>query len=108
MPRSPCFGLAVRCNAGERAARRPQRAGHCKKGFMPERLVDVERKGVQVLHTFPVAISDVAKDEEAFKNKALEAAANAELVPKEQLEDLNAKMHVSRGGQLTPFGDPHG
>ena len=75
---------------------------------MPERLVDVERKGVQVLHTFPVAISDAAKDEEAFKNKALEAAANAQLVPNEQLEDLDAKMHVSRGGQLTPFGDPHG
>ena len=46
--------------------------------------------------------------EEAFKEKALEAAANAKLVPNEELESLNAKMHVSRGGQLTPFGDPHG
>jgi hypothetical protein len=30
------------------------------------------------------------------------------LVPNEELESLNAKMHVSRGGQLTPYGDPHG
>jgi hypothetical protein len=75
---------------------------------MPERLVDVERKGAEVLHTFPVKIGGPAKDEDAFKEKALEAAANAKLVPNEQLEDLNAKMHVSRGGQLTPFGDPHG
>ena len=75
---------------------------------MPERLVDVERKGAEVLHTFPVTIADPAKDEDVFKEKALEAAANAKLVPNEQLENLNAKMHVGRGGQLTPFGDPHG
>jgi hypothetical protein len=30
------------------------------------------------------------------------------LVPNDELESLDAKMHVSRGGQLTPFGDPHG
>jgi hypothetical protein len=77
---------------------------------MPERLVDVEKQGLQVLHTFPVAISDPAleTDEEAFKRKALEAAANAKLVPNEDLERLNAKIHVSRGGRLTPYGDPHG
>jgi Protein of unknown function (DUF2934) len=71
---------------------------------MPERLVDVEKQGVKVLHTFPVTISAPAVEEEAFK----EAAGNAKLVPNEELESLNAKMHVSRGGQLTPFGDPHG
>jgi hypothetical protein len=75
---------------------------------MPERLVDVEKQGVKVLHTFPVTISAPAVEEEAFKEKALEAAGNAKLVPNEELESLNAKMHVSRGGQLTPFGDPHG
>ena len=75
---------------------------------MPERLIDVERKGAEVLHTFPVTASAPATDEEAFKQKALEAAANAKLVPNDQLENLNAKMHVSRGGQLTPYGDPHG
>jgi Protein of unknown function (DUF2934) len=75
---------------------------------MPERLVDVERKGAEILHTFPVTISDPAKEEDAFKDKALEAAAHAKLVPNEELEHLQANMHVSRGGQLTPFGDPHG
>ena len=75
---------------------------------MPERLVDVKRKGAEVLHTFPVTVSRPADDEEAFKQKALEAAAHAKLVPNEELETLNAKIHVSRGGQLTPYGDPLG
>jgi hypothetical protein len=74
---------------------------------MPERLVDVEKQGANVLHTFPVTISS-PNDEEAFKRKALEAAGHAKLVPNEELESLNAKMHVSRGGQLTQYGDPHG
>jgi hypothetical protein len=75
---------------------------------MPERLVDVQRRGTEVLHTFPVTTNASATEEEPFKQKALEAAANANLVPNEELESLNAKMHVSRGGQLTPYGDPHG
>ena len=77
---------------------------------MPERLVDVEKHGVQVLHTFSVTIKDpaVEANEAAFKRKALEAAANAKLVPNEELESLNAKLHIGRGGQLTPYGDPHG
>ena len=74
---------------------------------MPERLVDVERQGAEVLHTFPVTVSSPA-DEETFKQKALEAAGHAKLVPNEELESLSAKMHVSRGGQLTPYGDPLG
>ena len=52
--------------------------------------------------------SGAPAEEQAFKEKALEAAGNAKLVPNEELEGLNAKMHVSRGGQLTPYGDPHG
>jgi hypothetical protein len=77
---------------------------------MAERLVDVERQGLSLLHTFPVTIKDPATEteEEAFKRKALEAAAHAKLVPNEELESLNAKMHVSRSGPLTPYGDPHG
>jgi len=77
---------------------------------MAERLVDVEKLHTNVLHTFPVTISDPAAEteEEAFIRKALEAAANAKLVPNEELEQLHAKMHVSRGGPLTPPGDPHG
>ena len=52
---------------------------------MPERLVDVERQGLEVLHTFPVTLSPPA-DEGAFKQKALEAAGHAQLVPNEELE----------------------
>ncbi len=74
---------------------------------MPERLVDVETQASKVLHTFPVTITAPSVDE-AFKEKALEAAANAHLVPNEELGSLNAKMHISRGGQLTPYGDSHG
>jgi hypothetical protein len=75
---------------------------------MPERLVDVEKQGSRVLHTFPVTVSAPPEEEGAFKQKALEAAANAKLVPNEELDSLDAKMHVSRGGQLAPYGDPHG
>ena len=75
---------------------------------MPERLVDIERKGEELLHTFPVTVSCPSDDEEAFKQKALEAAGYAKLVPNEELESLTAKMHVSRGGRLTPYGDPLG
>jgi hypothetical protein len=46
---------------------------------MPERLVDVEKEGAKVLHTFSVTISPPAA-EEAFKQKALEAAGHAKLV----------------------------
>lgn len=74
---------------------------------MPERLVDVERKGSELLHTFPVAVKPPA-DEEAFKQKALEAAAHAKLVPNEELGKLSAKMHPDRGGQLSPYGDSLG
>jgi hypothetical protein len=62
---------------------------------MPERLVDVERRGKQVPHTFPVAINAPDPEEEAFKQKALDAAANAKLVPNEELENLNANVHVA-------------
>ncbi len=75
---------------------------------MPERLVDVERQGLELLHTFPVTVSPPSDDDEAFKQKAFEAAAHAKLVPNQELGRLNAKMHVSRGGQLTPYGDPLG
>src|SRR5579875_2199343 len=77
---------------------------------MSERLVDVIKQGAGILHTFPVTISNPAAetDEEPFKEKALEAARYAKLVPNEELGRLNAKMHVGRGGPLTPYRDPHG
>jgi len=76
---------------------------------MPERLVDVNVEG-RVAHTFPVTVSEqTAKPtEEAFKGKALEAAANAKVVQNQQLDRLSANMHVSRGGPLEPYGDPLG
>ena len=76
---------------------------------MPERLVDV-KTGESVLHTFPVTISDRTAEtgEDGFKKKALEAAANAKLVPNKELETLSANMHVSRSGPLEPDPDPLG
>ena len=76
---------------------------------MPERLVDVGPPE-RVLHTFPVTTSDgiAETDEEPFRKKALEAAANAKLVPTEELETLSATMHISRGGPLEPASDPLG
>jgi hypothetical protein len=76
---------------------------------MPERLVDVETGG-RVLHTFPVATSDrsAGTGEETYKDKALEAAAYAKLVPNEELDTLRARMHVSRSGPLEPDSDPLG
>jgi hypothetical protein len=62
---------------------------------MPERLVDVEKQGSKVLHTFPVTISAPAVEEEAFKEKALEAAGNAKLVPNEELETSGIKRSIN-------------
>jgi hypothetical protein len=73
---------------------------------MPERLVDV-KTGETVLHTFPVTISDGTseRDDDAFKTKALEAAAHARLVPNKELAALSASMHVCRSGPLEPGSD---
>jgi hypothetical protein len=35
----------------------------------------------------------------------LEAAAHAQLVPDAELKSLTARMHISRGGALAPYGD---
>jgi hypothetical protein len=77
---------------------------------MAERLVDVKKSRVKHLHTFPISISDPPAEaaDEAFKRKALEAAANAHLVPNSQLGELEAVMHVDRGGPITQCGDTCG
>lgn len=74
---------------------------------MEERLVDI-KIGERLVHTFPVAVSDqsAAQGDEAFKKKALEAAANAEVVPIQELGALQASMHISRSGPLEPDPDP--
>ena len=76
---------------------------------MPKRLVDV-KIGERVLHTFPDTTSDrtADTDEDAFKKKALEAAANSMLVQNKELQALSASMHVSRSGPLEPDLDPLG
>jgi hypothetical protein len=73
---------------------------------MTERLVDVSNDHHTVLHTFPVTIGgrDAPRDAE-YEAKALKAAAHAQLVPDAGLANLTTKMHVSRSGQLEPYGD---
>jgi hypothetical protein len=74
-----------------------------------ERLVDVLNDNQTVLHTFPVTVKTVDPEptEETFQEKALSAAAHAQLVPTEELETLSARMHVGRGGPVVPYGDGH-
>jgi hypothetical protein len=74
---------------------------------MAEQLVDV-KTGERVLHTFPITIGDRTAEtgDDGFKEKALEAAANAGLVPNKELETLTASMHVCRSGPLEPSEDP--
>lgn len=72
---------------------------------MAERLVDVLDRNGTVLHTYPVTLEDDAGDEARYEAKALEAASHGQLVPDGELGGLTARMHVSRGGQLAPYGD---
>jgi len=69
-------------------------------------LVDVLDSNRTVIHTYPISLAaeDYA-DEVKYKAKALEAAANDQLVPDTLLGSLTARMHVGRGGQMAPYGD---
>lgn len=68
---------------------------------MEECLVDVLNARDTVLHVFPVVVEDAA----VAPQEALKAATDLHLVPEEEEGSLHARMHVSRGGPLTPFGD---
>jgi hypothetical protein len=74
---------------------------------MVERLVDVYGSHGVVIHTYPVTLpaTDLLPSEAGYEAKALEAAAHGRLVPDSELGTLTARMHVSRGGQMEPFGD---
>jgi len=76
---------------------------------MAERLVEVSDGNETVLHTFPITVgasdSNSAHADAEYEGKALQAAAHAQLVPDGDLATLTAKMHVSRGGPLQPYGD---
>jgi hypothetical protein len=54
------------------------------------------------LRMFPVTISAPAVEDQAFKQKPLEAAGNAKLIPNEELESLNAKNNqfAERSGRF--------
>jgi hypothetical protein len=74
---------------------------------MTERLVDVLDSSGNVLHTYPITLGELGDDaiESAYEAKALEAAAQGRLVPDGELESLTARIHIGRGGQMSPYGD---
>ena len=74
---------------------------------MEERLVDVLNDKNNVLHVFPVTVEtrDTPPKDVAFEQEALKAAVAEEIVPETDTEKLHARLHVSRGGRLTPVGD---
>jgi Protein of unknown function (DUF2934) len=76
---------------------------------MTERLVDVVGSKKQVLHTFPITLGDsggaIVPKDAAYEEKALRAAAHAQLVPDADLKNLTTRMHVGRSGPLEPSGD---
>jgi hypothetical protein len=74
----------------------------------PEKLIDIVKDEHNVLHTFPVETSEPEPSGAKFHEKALSAAAHAQLVPAEELDKLSTRDHVSRGGPLRPYGDAHG
>jgi hypothetical protein len=69
------------------------------------RLVNVLDRQGSTIHTYPITLENPAATDAEFKAKALEAAAHGQLVPDEDLDALTAEMHISRGGQLQPYGD---
>jgi hypothetical protein len=71
----------------------------------PEKLIDVVKDDHNVLHTFPVETTEPEQPEGKIHEKALSAATHAQLVPANELDKLSTRDHVSRGGQLTPYGD---
>jgi hypothetical protein len=74
---------------------------------MEERLVDVLDSNGVALHTYPVTIDESggAATDAQYLAKALEAAAHGQLVPDAELKTLTARMHLSRGGPMQPYGD---
>jgi hypothetical protein len=74
---------------------------------MAEKLVDVFDSRGNILHTYPITLgsSGESADDAAYEAKALDAAAHGRLVPDTELSTLTARMHISRGGQMAPYGD---
>jgi hypothetical protein len=74
---------------------------------MAERLVDVLDSNGMVIHTYPITLDESGGDvsDAEYQAKALEAAAHGQLVPDAELGSLTARMHLSRGGPMQPYGD---
>ena len=73
---------------------------------MAERLVDVLGKNGNVIHIYPITLAESdAMDDAKYEAKALEAAANGQLVPDADLKSLTARIHLGRSGPLAPYGD---
>ena len=74
---------------------------------MTNRLIDVLDSRNAVLHTFPITIegADPNPSDSQYEEKALMAAAYEHLVPDADHKNLTTRVHVSRGGQLKPYGD---
>src|SRR5437763_16482301 len=72
---------------------------------MAERLVDVLDRRENVIHTFPITIEGSGTSDAQYEKKALEAAAYEKLVPNDELSGLTARIHISRGGPLEPYGN---
>lgn len=74
---------------------------------MKECLVDVLNARNTVLHVFsiPVEEQDGTPKDVNTEQEALKLAASAHLVSEEEAKHLHARLHVDRGGQLTPYGD---
>jgi hypothetical protein len=75
---------------------------------MPERLVDVERRGTELLHTFPVTANAAPRRRRHSSRRRWRPRPTQNWSRMRKLDGLNDKMYVSRGGQLTLYGDPHG
>lgn len=74
---------------------------------MEERLVDVLNDKNNVLHVLPVVVEshDTPLRDTDFTQEALKIAVAKDIVPEAEADLLRARLHVSRGGQLAPYGD---
>ena len=72
---------------------------------MAERLVDVLDCKNDLIHVFPITIEGPENSDAQYEKKALEAAAYEKLVPNNELSGLSARIHISRGGPLEPYGN---
>ena len=74
---------------------------------MRECLVDVLNARETVLHVFPIVVEDEDGRSKRVdpEREALKLASDLDLVPEAEVESLHARLHVSRGGPLMPYGD---